>query len=387
MAGGRIIIIGGGITGCAAAWNLAIRGHRVTLIEKSRIAAMASGWTLGGVRQSGRHRAELALAQAAVMAWPGLAEELGHETGYARRGNLRLARSPAEAQAICKLVADQNRLGLDLAFLADNAAVRAIAPAVSENVLAASFCASDGYADPVAATGAFARAAETHGAQIETGVAGMAIIVRHGRIAGVETSSAGFMAADRLIVAAGVHTPALLATAGLSLPLRTTLVQVVQTEIVPACFGQVFGVANADCAGRQEPSGRFRYTSGVSPFSGALEGWTESSLAPSDTEVSRLRERVGQVLPVAADAAIARSWGGLIDLTPDALPVIDAPGAVQGLVIAAGFSGHGFGIGPVTGQLAAELATGLRPSWDIAAFRLDRFAVQAAAPAALTLHG
>mgnify|MGYP002654483278 CR=1 FL=1 len=160
----RFVIIGGGITGCVAAHALARQGHAVRLIEKRRIAAMASGWTLGGVRQSGRHPAELPLARAAVALWPKLAEYLGHETGYYQRGNLRLARTAAEVPAIRAMVAEQRKIGLELSFLEGNAAVRAIAPEVAETVLAASFCPSDGFADPVAATTAFAKAAQVLGA-------------------------------------------------------------------------------------------------------------------------------------------------------------------------------------------------------------------------------
>jgi sarcosine oxidase subunit beta len=98
-------------------------------------------------------------------------------------------------------------------------------------------------------------------------------------------------------------------------------------------------------------------------------------------------DRVAQVLPIAAEAPIARAWGGLIDLTPDALPVIDAPEYPSGLVIAAGFSGHGFCLGPVSGLLCADLALGRVPRHDLSAFRLDRFAGRVTAPAGLTLHG
>src|SRR6188768_413559 len=96
----RIVIIGGGITGAAAAAELAREGHQVTLLEKHRIAAMASGWTLGGVRQSGRHPAELPLARAAVDIWAGLNGLLGADVEYRRGGNLRLARTPDEVEVI-----------------------------------------------------------------------------------------------------------------------------------------------------------------------------------------------------------------------------------------------------------------------------------------------
>jgi sarcosine oxidase subunit beta len=96
---------------------------------------------------------------------------------------------------------------------------------------------------------------------------------------------------------------------------------------------------------------------------------------------------VAQVLPIAAEAPIARSWGGLIDMTPDALPVIDSPEYLSGLVIAAGFSGHGFCLGPISGSLCADLALGRVPRHDLSAFKLARFAGRVTTPSQLTLHG
>ena len=382
----RIVIVGGGITGTAAAAELAREGHAVTLIEKHRIAAMASGWTLGGVRQSGRNPAELPLARAAVAMWGDLAEILGADVEYRRGGNLRLARTPAETDVIRALVSAQQALGLELQFLSDNAAVRAVAPEISRDVLAASYCPTDGHANPIKATQAFARFARSRGAAIREGVAALAIAVEGDRVTGVD-SSEGFIPADRVIVAAGINTPALLSPLGANLPLSIRITHVVQSAPLPSCLSPAFGVANADCAGRQEADGRLRFTSGAGEWPGDPSEWTESSLAPSASDVRRVVDRVAQVLPIAGTAPIARTWGGLIDLTPDALPVIDAPGCPSGLVIAAGFSGHGFCLGPVSGLLCADLALGRIPRHDLSAFRLARFARGAATPAELTLHG
>jgi len=372
--------------GAATALALAEEGHEVTLIERGRIAAMASGWTLGGVRQSGRHPAELSLAAAAVSIWASLDECLGAETDYRRGGNLRLARNEAEAKIIRELVDRQSAEGLDLAYLPDNSSVRTLAPAISRHVLAASFCPTDGHADPIKTTRAFAAAAERHGARIREGVTANAIRVEHGRVTGVETSE-GFAASKTVIVAAGVHTPALLSPLGLDLPMTVTVVHVLQSRPLADRLDQVFGVANADCAGRQEVGGRLRFTTGSHPFAGDTASWTEAALAPNSEEMARLRERVGHVLPMALEAALERAWGGLIDLTPDALPVLDAPDAVEGLVVAAGFSGHGFCLGPVSGQCLADLALGRQPRHDLKAFRLQRPALRAGPSASLSLHG
>ena len=217
------------------------------------------------------------------------------------------------------------------------------------------------------ATRAFAADARRHGAMVREGVGVEALVVEGSRITGVLTAE-GFVGADAVVVAAGVNTPALLAPLGLDLPLSLQIVHVVQTAPLPACFAPVFGVANADCAGRQEADGRLRFTNGRGRWPGDADSWTDAALKPSAEDVQQLVDRVAHFLPVVATAPIARTWGGLIDLTPDGLPAIDAPSALAGLVVAAGFSGHGFCLGPVSGQLCADLALGRAPRHDLAAF-------------------
>ena len=112
-----VVIVGAGITGCASAYALSELGLRVEVIEKYFPASMGSGWTLGGVRQSGRDPAELPLAQFSVKKWLTLDEELEAETGYLQHGNLRLARTEEEKDSITALVASQQALGLDLSLL------------------------------------------------------------------------------------------------------------------------------------------------------------------------------------------------------------------------------------------------------------------------------
>jgi sarcosine oxidase, subunit beta len=129
-------------------------------------------------------------------------------------------------------------------------------------------------------------------------------------------------------------------------------VSVLQTAPLPLCLDQVFGVANADCAGRQEISGRLRFTTGLGPWLGGPDCW--KALQPSHDDLTLPIERVQPILPILKDQPHQASWGGLIDLTPDALPVIDAPLEPAGLVVAAGFSGHGFCLGPVGGLVLSD---------------------------------
>lgn len=382
-----IVIVGGGINGCAAAWELARAGHRVTVVERYAPGAMASGWTLAGVRQSGRHPAELPLALAAVRMWPELAEALGADTFYRQEGNLRLARSEDEVPVIRRLVEEQTAAGLDLRFLPGNAEVRAVAPAIARSVAAASFCPTDGHADPLATVDAYRAAAERHGATFRLGEAARSVEVRGGRVVAVATDRQR-LACGTCIVAAGIHANDLLTPLGLTVPLRVPVVTVIQTDPLPPVLRPVLGVANADMAGRQQADGRLRVTSGAGPWDGAMDSdGGVPRVSPTAGSVAATIGRVAAVLPVLAEARVARIWAGLLDQTPDALPVIERAPEVDGLVIAAGFSGHGFGIAPATGLLLRDLVLGEPPRLPLDAFRRSRFAGVARPGAAATLHG
>jgi sarcosine oxidase subunit beta len=383
----EVVVIGGGISGTATAYELARAGAKVTLLEQGSLASMASGWTLAGVRQSGRHPAELPLAAAAVARWQHLSEELGADVEYRREGNLRLARSPEEVPVIQTIVAEQRDLGLDLTFLPDNPAVREIAPAIAESVLAASYCPTDGHANPIATVRAFAGAAARHGATLRTETVVTAINASGGRVRGVLTRGVD-IAADVVVVAAGVYSARLCAPLGLDLPIQVSRVAVVQTVPLPPLIQQVLGTAGADFAGRQEVGGRFRLTGGGKPWPRQLDELTHGDnpvLPPAEDVIAALSRGI-EVLPALAEAGVARVWGGLLDMTPDALPIIEQVPQLEGLVIAAGFSGHGFCLGPVTGQIVRDLVMEGSTAFPIQPFRQDRFAAVSGLVEA-TLHG
>ena len=379
-----IVIVGAGIVGVSTALSLAEQGASVTIVERYQPAAMASGWTLGGVRQSGRAPAELALAKRAVTLWQSLDEQLGAATGYRQSGNLRLARDEAEAEIIRALVTSQRDAGLIIKLL-DTDALLAQAPALSPTLVCASLCSSDGQADPMATSSAYRRAVERLGVRFRTQTAVQGMNIHAGQFNSLETSS-GTVYADCCILATGVQTNDLLQPLGLRLPIQWAVVSVMQSEPLPPLMSEVIGVANADLALRQQADGCLRMTSGADFTDATLA--EENGLPHVGTTLSSINatmDRIEKVFPAAGSTTIARHWGGLLDMTPDGLPVIDRLPGIVGVFVAAGFSGHGFGIGPAVGESVAQLVLQGHSELPLTAFAYNRF--DAGSHASPELHG
>jgi sarcosine oxidase subunit beta len=378
-----VIVIGGGISGTATAYELAKQGVSVTLLERGDIASMASGWTLAGVRQSGRHVAELPISVEAVKRWESLSDELDADIEYRQDGNLRLALVEDDVPVIQRVVEDGRAAGLPIDYI-DGQTVQEIAPSLTPDVAGASFCATDGHANNHLTVQAYASAAERLGARILTGTEVIRLVTAGDRVTGVETA-AGILHADQVIVAAGIYTPRLLAPLGLDLPLNIVLCPVVQTEVAAPSLTQVLGVASGAFAGRQEASGRYRLI-------GASEAWHDDMHSDGNTKptLSQTQNMVAgalSILPALREVRMSKIWGGLIDRTPDVIPVIDEVPDCEGLTVAAGFSGHGFGIGPATGEILADLATKGTSRFDLTPFSLSRFATGAYREQELLMHG
>ncbi|KKB12292.1 hypothetical protein VE25_08575 [Devosia geojensis] len=345
---------------------------------------MASGWTLAGVRQSGRHPAELPLAKAAVAIWQTLSEELDGQTHYRQVGNLRCARNAAEAQRIEAIVAEHGAAGLEMHLL-EGKDVQELAPLVSPDVLCASFCPSDGHADPQATVHSFVEAGKRLGVEVRFGETVTGLEVTSGKASGVRTKD-GVIAASQVVLAAGIHANELIQPFGYRVPYEVMSATMMRSVAMPAREMPVIGVANGDTTLRQEAHGQFRIGGGHEVWDGQLDLDPWPQVRPRASSVLELIERYSALVPALADVKLDRLWCGLIDQTVDALPVLDVLPEAGGVVLATGFSGHGFCLGPVTGQILADLAEGKAPALPIAPFRMSRFA-DGGTGSTVELHG
>ncbi len=371
-----VIIVGAGITGCATALSLAEAGAKVEVIDSYYAGAMASGWTLAGVRQSGRDPAEMELANAAVKIWETLDFHLDTMTGYRQTGNLRLARTEDESEVIRDLVNSQAANGLPIELL-DIQQAQKIAPELSNEFLLASWCPTDGQADPFKSVEGFQKAAERLGVTFRMNTTATGICTRmangYRQFNAIETVD-GLIVAKNAMLAAGIQTNLLLGGVGVYIPMTTPLVSAFQTVPLTTSLGPVIGVANGNLAVRQEIDGRLRFTGGAEPINANLDlSGEHPAVHPPAASISQVISSVSSVLPFVNKTPICRIWGGLLDLTPDALPILDSVPSIEGLYVAAGFSGHGFGIAPAVGEVMANKILGKTNCISLDAFSFGRF--------------
>ncbi|MDR0671692.1 MAG: FAD-binding oxidoreductase [Oscillospiraceae bacterium] len=370
-AAADVIVIGAGAIGSAAAYNLTKKGLSVIVLEKSdSIGNGGSSRNGGGVRQSGRDPRELPMAMYSVRnLWPSLSEELGMDVEYCQKGNLRLGKTEEHLNILRGLTKNANACGLDVRMI-DAAEAREICPYLSDEVAGASWCPTDGHANPMLVTLAFYRAARRGGARFITGREVTAIRKVRGRVREAVTSSGEIYEADSIVLAAGYDSGAVLGSLGFYVPMAPVLMEVLVTEEMPSMFYQMLGTAKADFYGHQSMHGSF-----VFGGSSGYEAYNRNDGTPvsnSMTAPSVCRAILGY-FPALSGAKIVRTWAGWIDECADHVPVMGLTDEAPGLVFGCAFSGHGFGISPAAGMLLAELAAGEPTTLDVSAFRYDRF--------------
>ena len=367
------IVIGAGAIGSAAAYYLCKRGYSVTVLEKSQyVGDGGSSRNGGGVRQSGRHPAELPLALYAVKnIWPNLSLELGTDIEYYQEGNLRLGKTEAHLNILKGLVKSGSDGGLDLRMI-DGKEAQKICSYLSDEVIGASWCPTDGHANPMLVTLAFYRAARKLGVKYITGVNVLSLEKSHGKVSKVVTSE-GVFEAGHIVLVGGYGSRAVLNSISLDVPMSPVLLECLVTEESPPMFYQMLGTAMSDFYGHQSKHGSFVFggTHGLEQF--ALYDEKKDDLRASSIANSSTCRGIISYFPSLQDLKIVRSWAGWIDDCADHIPVIDNPPETEGLTVGCGFSGHGFGISPVAGLLLAQLAAGEKTVLDISAFRYDRF--------------
>jgi sarcosine oxidase subunit beta len=367
-----VAFIGGGTAACAAAVALREQGLSVAVLEKRLCGAGASGVNFGGVRQQGRHLAELPLARRSRAIWDTLNAKLGEDVEFEATGHIKLARSDEDMVELERYARDARELGLDLQMMGVNA-VRAELPWLGSKVVGASLSPTDGQANPRVVGPAFARLARKRGAQI----------FEFTPVSHAARTSTGFhlqakdmeVTSRYLVNTAGAAAGTVAAWFGDHAPVTPLMPNMLVTEPLPYFIERSIGVVGGDVYVRQIRRGNAIFGGG--------RGWgdTVDLLArPSSAGSLDGMIRTINLVPALANAHVIRTWSGMDGEMPDHIPVIGPSPTTPGLLHAFGFSGHGFQLGPVIGEIIAELVTAGRSISPLAPFAIERFATRTQEP-------
>jgi len=412
----RVVIVGGGIIGASTALFLANKGIPTVLCEKGHIAGEQSSRNWGWCRKMARDPREIPLIIESLKLWQGMNAMVEAETGFRRSGIAYLCATQAEMDAHEEWLEHARPYQLDTRLI-DGAEVARLMPGLAQSWAGALYTASDGRAEPQKAAPAIAEAARRHGATIMTACAVRGIETEGGRVAAAVTEK-GRVACDAVVLAGGAWSRLFCGNLDLFLPQLKVLGSVMRTEKLeggPECSasGDGFGyrkrldggytvsslhsnivdivpdsfrlareflpVARIKRHDLQLRLGQRFLDEWRTPRHWALDGPSPFERvrvldpAPSHTMLEKAQANIAAHFPAFKNAKIAESWAGLIDVTPDAVPVIAPVQALPGFFVATGFSGHGFGIGPAAGRLMADLVAGDPPLVDPTPFRFERF--------------
>ncbi|MNG71369.1 4-methylaminobutanoate oxidase (formaldehyde-forming) [compost metagenome] len=412
-----VVIIGGGIVGLTAALALAERNIPVVVLEKGRIAGEQSSRNLGWVRKTSRHAEDLPLALAADRLWAQLPARVGRDVGYRQAGIMFVARDQAQMAMHEHWLNSVDSFSLGSRLLGAKEIDQRV-PGGKAAWAGGIFTDSDGRAEPTLASSAIAAAAIARGARIIEHCAVRTVTTAAGRIDGVVTER-GEIRCEQVLLAGGMWSRRFLGNLGIALPTLPLNCSVLRTA--PMQGPTDIAVGAPDFSFRKHIDGGFIITqrgaldapltldhallgpqylpqfraqrnllrvSFGKPFFKDLalaRRWGPASVTPFE----RVRTQNPQANPALNDEAlrnlkaawpafeqarIEQAWAGTIDVTPDSIPVIGPVSKLPGLMLATGFSGHGFGTSPAAGELAADLLQGVTPLVDPSPYRYQRFA-------------
>jgi len=411
-----VVIIGGGIVGVSTAWFLAKQGVDVVLCEKGYIAGEQSGRNWGWVRQQGRDPRELPMMIESNRIFSELESEIGESVGFTRGGCLFTANSEKDLQGFHDWMVHAREFGLDTRVI-DPTELSTIVEGATPNWYGAMYTPSDGRAEPHKTAPAIARAAERAGATLLTACAVRGIETSAGSVSAVITEY-GPVRTSVVLCAAGAWTSMFCRALGIAVPQLKVRGTVARTA--PAArvldgnlFDDRIGIRRRDDGGYTVAHGSildhgitpstFRYAfkflpalmqeikvlrirfgkdfidewslptrwplDAVSPF----ERQRVLNPEPSKRVLKGIRRNLDDVFPALAGVPLVEAWAGMVETSPDVVPMIGEVGNIRGFHIATGFSGHGFGIGPGAGKALAAMLTGADNPIDLEPFRLSRF--------------
>jgi len=363
-----VVIIGGGVIGTSIAYHLAKMGAQNTVVleRESMLGTGSTGKCAGGIRQQFSTEVNIRLSMESVRFFENFREELDADPEFRQNGYLFLATTEEEVTAFQQNVALQRSLGLKVEILSPPEA-KDLVPALNvEDVLLATYCPTDGYADPHSVLQGFAKGARQLGVEMCTDTEATAIELKAGKVRAVATNQ-GRIETPVVVDAAGPWLAVVGRMAGIELPVLPYRRQIFVTHPFPAIPDPVPMVIDF------QPSFYFRKEG-----PGILMGMTDDEEPPSFNThadwdfLAQVVEKAIHRAPILEQAGFMDGWGGLYAVTPDDNPILGPLPELEGFICAGGFSGHGFMLAPATGRAIAELILEGQSTVDISALSIDR---------------
>jgi sarcosine oxidase subunit beta len=364
-----VVIAGGGIMGCALAYQLAKRNVDVLLLERETLGSQSTGKCAGGVRQQFSMEANVRLQRMTVRMLQDFESETGHPADFRQIGYLFVLTLPQQVEDFRDNMEMWHRVGLTEARWVDAAEASRMVPILNvDDVLGCTFCPSDGIASPADVTSGYVEAARRAGARLKEGVEVLGIDTASGRVQGVRTSEGGV--ATRLVVnCAGAWSASIGRMAGLEIPVLPYRRHIAVTGTFPAVPRTNPMTVDFQTSFYFHPEG-----------DGVLMGMSDREELPGfSTDVSwdfleKVFEQAARRAPALAGAGVKTAWAGLYETTPDHQAILGPVPEVEGFWCAAGFSGHGFMQAPAAALLLTQLLLDKKSEIDISPFAFTRFA-------------
>ena len=341
----------------------------VTLIDRG--GPLSSGTATpacaGGVRQQGRAPSEIPLARYSIQLWTDLEAELDADLHYRQGGMTVMTADETLIPQLQERVALEQSLGLDIRMVLEQE-LHDLIPGLSTRMIAGSYCPSDGHADPMRTINAFTVAARRLGANISWHCPADSLVIEKQKIVAVTTPQ-GNIPCRQVVLAAGIWSKAIAAKAGLDLPFEPYTLQMMVTAPRPHFLDQVLGWMGHGISLKQVPAGGFVIGGGW-PGYGDPDTY-HTRLYPGS--MAKSAKTAVELFPSLTGVPVVRAWVGIEAFSKDEMQIVGPVDDLDGLILAAGFSGHGFGIGPGVGSLVAryvvrdQLPDMLRP------FSIERF--------------
>lgn len=364
-----VVIVGGGISGCATAYYLAKKGVRnVLLIEKGYLASGATGRCGAGIRQQWGTELNCLISKHSCEFFEHAKEELEYEgdVEFKQGGYLLLASTQKEHDQFIKNIELQNRLGIQSKLLTLDEAKEIVPFLNTEGLVSAAFHQKDGHLNPFHTTQAFADAAKRLGATIMTHTEVTGLVVENGKIKGVRTNK-GDVATPVVLNAAGGYSQIVAAMAGVDLPVYSERHQILVTEPVEEIMHPMVMSFSLNIYCQQVPHG------GILMGRGDEHEPRDLRTSSSWQFLEEMALCATKLLPPLRDARVLRQWAGLYNMSPDRQPIYGPVDGVEGFYVAAGYSGHGFMFGPATGLILSEYILGEPLTLPVESLKLSRF--------------